>query len=195
LTVAKGTGLSREPRIRAKQEKTLSVYAEQAPRIGADPALDRQAKIIAVERGGYTRPTTDAAKVRQFEKLFKSDAAREYLAELWGIAVEQEPDPVSLAFRMLHEHMMQTDESWGPKDRAVSLAATRQTIAIFVPNQTSKVLTGHVSAKVDRPETYDQEPVMEARSILPAGQTISKPQPPTGGDEDDDGEGDGNDDD
>jgi hypothetical protein len=184
--MAKPTGLSREPRIRAKQEATLSAYAEQAGTIGGDPQADRAAKIVAVERGGYTRAQTEEAKLRQFERLWKSDEARQYLAELWGAAVTQEPDPVSLAFRMLHAHMVQEDESWGPRDRGVSLSASREVIKLFVPAAPTKVLTGHLSAKIERPDTYDQEPVMESRSILPAGTQIAKPTGPTGADDDED---------
>jgi hypothetical protein len=181
-------GLSREPRIRKRQEKTLEVYAEQAPLIGGDPLADKQAMIQAVERGGYTRPSTDEAKVRQFQKLWKSDEAREYLRELWGLAVVDEPDPVSVAFQTVYNHMTQKDESWGPRDRGVSLAASRVVLGIFVPNQTAKVASMHLTAKVERPAEFDREPIMQARGILPAGQTISKPTGPTGGDDDEDDE-------
>jgi len=186
----KGSGLSREPRIRAKQEATLSAYAEQAGTIGGDPQADRAAKIVAVERGGYTRAQTEEAKLRQFERLWKSDEARQYLAELWGAAVTQEPDPVSLAFRMLHSHMVQEDDSWGPRDRGVSLSASREVIKLFVPAAPTKVLTGHLSARVERPAQYDQDQVMQSRSILPAGQKIAKPTGPTGATDDDEEEDD-----
>ena len=164
----------------------LDTYAEQAPFIGADPARDRQAQILAVEKAGYTRATTDQAKVKQFMQLWKSDESRAYLCHLWGLANETEPDPVNLAMRMLREHMVQEDEKWGPPDRAVSLAATRQAIAVFIPAQTSKVATLNLSGKIERPAQFDQEPVMEARAILPAGQTIAKPSGPTGAADDDD---------
>ena len=193
--MAKPTTLSREPRIRAKQLKTLEAYAEQAPLIGGDPAADKAAMIQAVERGGYTRPSTDAAKVKQFMKLWKSDEARAYLCELWGLAIEEQTDqdPVALAMRMIHTHVVQTDDSWGPRDRAVSLSAAKEMVRIFIPQQTSKVATLNLSAKVERPAEYDVEPVMEARTILPAGHQIAKPTGPTGEtddegeDEDDDG--------
>lgn len=191
--MAKPTGLSREPRIRAKQVAVLEHYAEQAGTIGGDPQADRAAKIVAVDRGGYTRAQTEEAKLRQFERLWKSDEARQYLAELWGAAVTQEPDPVSLAFRMLHAHMVQEDESWGPRDRGVSLSASREVIKLFVPAAPTKVLTGHLSAKVERPAAYDTDQPMTARTILPAGTTIAKPTGPTGSDEEEDSD-DGDDD-
>lgn len=177
-------GLSRRAGTRRRQEKVLEAYAEQAASIGGDPERDRQAKIVAVERAGYTRANTDQAKLRQFMRLWKSDESRAYLCELWGMAIEKEPDPVGLAMRMLHEHMVQDDvERWGARDRAVSLAATRTAVAIFIPNQTSKVMTASMSMKVERPAAYDQEPVMAARTILPAGQKLTKPVAPTGGDD------------
>jgi hypothetical protein len=215
----KGTGLSREPRIRAKQTAVLEHYAEQAGTIGGDPQADRAAKIVAVERGGYTRAQTEEAKLRQFERLWKSDEARQYLAELWGAAVTQEPDPVSLAFRMLNEHMTQPvvecsacagdgikevtirgsetyitcpacegagkRGEWGPRERSVSLSATNSIVKLFVPAAPTKVLTGHLSARVERPAAYDTDQPMTARTILPAGTTIAKPTGPTGSDEED----------
>jgi hypothetical protein len=164
--------------------KTLDVYAELAPSIAGDPRADTAAKIQAVERGGYTNLETDAAKLRQFMRLWKSDDCRLYLYERWGLAVEAHPDPVSLAMQMLHEHMVQEDEKWGPPDRGVSLAATRTVVSIFVPAQTSKVLTANLSARVDRPAEYDVDQPMQARTILPAGQKIAKPTGPTGPEED-----------
>ena len=164
----------------------LEHYAEQAGTIGDDKERDRAAQIVAVERAGYTRPSTDKAKVRQFMKLWKSDESRAYLCELWGIHVEADHDPVALAMKMVHEHMVQEDKKWGPPDRAVSLAATREAIRMFIPAQTSKVATLNLSGKIERPAEFDQEPVMESRSILPAGQKIARPVPPPGpGDEDD----------
>jgi hypothetical protein len=188
LVAKKGTGLSREPRIRAKQTATLEAYAEQAASIGGNPEADRRAMIAAVERGGYTRATTDRAKVAQFLKLWKSDEARAYLCELWGAAVEEDHDPVALAMRMVHEHMVQNDPKWGPPDRSVSLSATRVAVQMFIPQQTSKVATLNLSAKVERPAEFDVEPVMQSRTILPAGQTIQKPTGPTGRGDDDEAE-------
>ena len=66
-------------------------------------------------------------------------------------------------------------------------------IKLFVPAQTTKVLTGHLSAKVERPAAYDTDQPMTARTILPAGTTIAKPTGPTGAD-DEEGEDDGEDD-
>jgi hypothetical protein len=171
-------------------ERTMEVYAEQAGTVGGDPERERQAKIVAVERAGYTRAQTEQAKLRQFERLWKSDEARQYLAELWGMAVTEEPDPVSLAFRMLHSHMVQEDESWGPRDRGVSLSASREVIKLFVPAAPTKVLTGHLSAKVERPAAYDTDQPMTARTILPAGTQIAKPTGPTGATDDYEEEGD-----
>jgi hypothetical protein len=203
--------------------KTLDVYAELAPSIAGDPQADTAAKIQAVERGGYTNLETDAAKLRQFMRLWKSDDCRLYLYERWGMAVEAHPDPVSLAMQMLHEHMTQPVDTcgacdgeglkgvtlrgedtfiacpacggsgkrseWGPKDRGVSLAATRTVVSIFVPAQTSKVLTANLSARVDRPAEYDVDQPMQARTILPAGQKIAKPTGPVGSeDEEEDGD-------
>jgi hypothetical protein len=182
--LAKNRGFSKDPRIRARQEGMLEAYAEQVATIGSDPAKDRAAQITAVERK-YSRPQTDEAKLRQFQRLWKSDEAREYLRELWGLAVEEAPDPVSVAFQTVYAHMRQEDESWGPRDRGVSLAASRVVLGIFVPNQTNRTLMGHVSTKIERPETYDQEPAMASRTILPAGTTIAKPTGPTGEADDD----------
>lgn len=192
----KGTGLSREPRIRAKQTATLDAYAEQVATIGGDPVRDRAAMVLAVERN-YTRPQTEAAKVKQFMRLWKSDEARVYLCELWGLAMEPEvdQDPVSLAMRLLHTHAVQEDESWGPRDRGASLAAVRQMVTLFIPAQTTKIASVHMSTRIERPAEFDQEPVMASRTILPAGQTIAQPAPPSGGDEDPDDEGDDDDDD
>lgn len=187
----KGTGLSREPRIRAKQERTIEAYAEQVADIGGDPERDRQAMIVAVERGGYTRPQTDASKLKQFMRLWKSDEARAYMCELWGFAVEEEPDqdPVSLAMRLLHTHAVQTDPSWGPRDRGTSLAAVRQMVTLFIPAQTTKIASVHMSTKIERPAEFSEEPTMMARTILPAGQTITKPVAPSGGNDEDDESG------
>lgn len=171
----------------------LEHYAEQAPFIGDDKERDRSAQIVAVERAGYTRASTDRAKLRQFMKLWKSDESRAYLCHLWGIHVEADHDPVALAMRMVHEHMVQKDEKWGPPDRAVSLAATREAIKLFIPVQTTKILSGHLSAKIERPAQFDQEPVMESRSILPAGQKIAKPVAQSGGDENEEEDEDDND--
>jgi hypothetical protein len=179
-------GFSKDPRFREREMKTLDVYAELAPSIAGDPRADTAAKIQAVERGGYTNLETDAAKLRQFMRLWKSDDCRLYLYERWGMAVEAHPDPVSLAMQMLHEHMVQEDEKWGPPDRGVSLAATRTVVSIFVPAQTSKVLTANLSARVDRPAEYDVDQPMQARTILPAGQKIAKPTGPTGPEDDED---------
>jgi hypothetical protein len=193
--VARNRGFSKDPRIRAKQQKTLEVYAEQVPEIGGDPLADKQAMITAVERAGYIRPTTDSAKVRQFMKLWKSDESRAYLCELWGLAVSEDPDPVSLAMQTLHTHVVQTDETWGPRDRSVSLSAAREMVRLFIPAQTTKILSGHLNAKIERPAEFDIEPVMQARTILPEGQEIAKPVGPTGGDNDDEEEDDPDDDD
>jgi hypothetical protein len=51
----------------------------------------------------------------------------------------------------------------------------------------------NLSAKVERPSEFDVEPSMAARAILPAGQSIVKPEPPPAKDEavdEDDEEGD-----
>lgn len=188
----KGTGLSREPRIRAKQTAVLDAYAEQVADIGGDPERDRQAQIVAVEKGGYTRAQTEAAKVKQFMRLWKSDEARAYLCELWGLAMESEADqdPVSLAMRLLHTHAVQTDESWGPRDRGTSLAAVRQMVTLFIPAQTTKIASVHMSTKIERPAEFDNEPAMTARTILPAGQVIAKPTGPVGEADDDEDEDD-----
>ena len=183
-------GFAKDPRFRGRQEKMLDTYAELAPSIGADPELDRQAQIIAVERAGYTRASTDSAKIKQFMKLWKSDESRAYLCELWGLAVSDDKDPVSLAMQLLHTHAVQTDDSWGPRDRGVSLAATREMVKLFIPAQATKVLQASISAKVERPAQFDQESVMQARTILPAGQVVMPPRPPAGTDEDDDDEDD-----
>ena len=185
--MAKGRGFSTDSRVRERQEKMLQVYAEHAPVIGGDKDKDKAAMIEAVDRSGIDlRLTKPEAKIRKFMRLWKSDESRAYLCELWGMTVTAEPDPVSLAMKMLHEHMVQEDESWGPKDRAVSLSATKEAIKVFIPAQTTKIASLNVSAKIDRPEEFNQEPVMQSRTILPAGQKIAKPTGPTGGDEDDD---------
>jgi hypothetical protein len=188
----KTPGFAKDPRFRRKQEKMLEVYAEQAGTIGGDPERDRAAKIAAVERAGYTRAASDGAKLRQFMQLWKSDEARAYLCQLWGLAIEEEKDgdPVALAMRLLHTHAVQTDESWGPRDRMASLSATREMVRLFIPAQTAKVATLNLSAKVERPAQFDTEPVMQARAILPAGQTIAAPTGPTGADDDDEEEDD-----
>jgi hypothetical protein len=170
------------PKLGPKQKRAVEVYAEQAADVGGNPDADRAAKIVAVERAGFTRAQTEAAKLRQFERLWKSDEARQYLAELWGIAVPDEPDPVSVAFQMLHTHMVQNDETWGARDRATSISASREVIKLFVPAAPTKVLTGHLSARIERPAEFDHEPVMAARTILPAGQKLTAPTGPTGGD-------------
>lgn len=186
--MAKPTGLSREPRIRAKQEKTLEAYAERAAWVAGDHARDQQARIMAVEEGGYTRAQTNEAKLKQFERLWRSDDARQYLAELWSLAVPDQPDPVSVAFQTVYEHMVQNDtDKWGEaRDRSISLSASREVIKLFVPAQTTRVLTGHLSAKVERPAAYDTDQPMTARTILPAGTTIAKPTGPTGSEDDED---------
>jgi hypothetical protein len=189
LTVAKGGGFSKDNRVRARQKKTLDVYAELAPATAGDPAKDRGAMIEAIERGGgYTKYSRDETKVAAFMRLWKSDEARAYLCELWGLAIDEErdQDPVSLAMRLLHTHATQTDESWGPRDRGASLTAVRLMTNLFIPQQTTKIASVHMSTKIERPATYDQEPVMESRSILPAGTKIATPTGPTGADDDDD---------
>jgi hypothetical protein len=190
--VPKVSGFSKDARIRAKQTKMLDAYAEQAGSIGEDKAKDEQAMIVAVERAGYTRATTDRAKIRQFMKLWKSDASRAYLCELWGLAVEPQldRDPVSLAMRLLHEHAVQDDtEKWGPRDRSVSLSATKEMVKLFIPAQTTKVQSLNLSAKIERPAQFDVEPEMKPRAILPAGQQIAATKSPIRqGEEDDDDE-------
>ena len=57
-------------------------------------------------------------------------------------------------------------------------------IRLFIPAQTTKIASVHMSTRIDRPAAYDDEPQMEARSILPAGTKIAKPTGPTGGDDD-----------
>jgi hypothetical protein len=47
------------------------------------------------------------------------------------------------------------------------------------------VLQASISAKVERPAQFDQESVMQARTILPAGQVVMPPRPPAQTDEDD----------
>jgi hypothetical protein len=191
-------GFSKDQRSARKQRKVIEVYAEHIGTIGGDKEKDRTAQIQAVERAGYTRPTTDDAKVRRFMKIYKTDAARQHLAELYSISVPEEPDPVSLSFRLIHEHAVQNNvDYWTApgRDRAISLAATRELVKIFVPNQTSRVATLNLSAKVERPEAYDNEPTMTARTVLPAGQQITKPVAPVEDDEDADDDGDPDDDD
>ena len=175
-------------------EATLDAYAEQVPDIGGDPERDRQAMIEAVERGGYTRAQSDSAKVKQFLRLWKSDEGREYFWNLWTTNLPEAPDPLSLVMSTLYEHVAQNDtEKWGKPSRGESLTATGMLIKLFVPAQTTKVLTGHLSAKVERPAAYDTDQPMTARTILPAGTTIAKPTGPTGAD-DEEGEDDGEDD-
>jgi hypothetical protein len=190
--VAKSKGFSSDPRLRERQQKLLELYAEMAPDIGGDPVKDRQAMIVAVERSGIdTRLSRDSAKVAKFLKLWKSDESRAYFCGLWGVAVPENPDPVDLVMRLLHTHAVQEDESWGPRSRSESLSAVNTMVKLFIPAQTSKTLIGHVTpGKIERPETYNQEPVMESRSILPAGTQIAKPTGPTGSDEDDEEDGD-----
>jgi hypothetical protein len=164
----------------------LEVYAEHAADIGGDKERDQAAMIEAHDRAGYSRAHSEQAKIKKFMQLWKSDEARAYLCTLWGMAIddEQDQDPVSLAMRLLHTHAVQTDESWGPRDRSVSLSAAREMVKLFIPAQTTKILSGHISAKIERPAEFDQEPVMQARTILPAGQTIVKPAAPVESDED-----------
>lgn len=181
-----GKGFSKDSRCRKREEKMLEVYAELAPSIGGDPERDKQAMIESVERAGYSQLTRPESKLRRFMRLWRSDDSRRYLYELWGVAVEDDPDPVSLAMRMLHEHVVQSDAKWGPPDRAVSLAATRQMIAVFIPNQTSKVLQASFSTRVERPAEFDTDQPMQARAILPAGEKIAKPTGPTGTAQEDD---------
>ena len=173
-------GFSKDPRIRGRQQKMLEVYAEQAPFIGGDRDRDREAMMTAVDRAGYMKTTRDQAKIALFMKLWKSDEARAYIHELWGLAVDAEPDPVSFAMRMLYTHAAQEDEEWGPRDRATSLAATREIVRIFVPAQTAKVATLNLSARVSRPAEFDTEPVMQSRTILPLGKRLPNQAPPWG---------------
>lgn len=196
MNAYKARGFSKDPRIRERQQRVLEVYAELAPFIAGDKALDRAAMITAVERAGYTRLARPESKLAQFMRLWKSDESRAYLCHLWGLAVEDEADqdPVSLAMRMIHEHIVQTDDSWGPRDRAVSLAATNQLVKMVIPQQTSKVATLNLSAKVERPAEFDTDQPMQARAILPAGEKIAKPTGPTGSDDDDDDESEDDDD-
>ena len=183
--MAKNRGFSKDPRIRAKQQTAVNAYLEQAADIGGDPERDREAKIMAVERAGYTRATRDKAKVAKFMAIWKSDETRKYVFDWYALSVPDDPDPVSVALRTIHLHTVQDDDSWGPRDRAVSLAAARELVRIFVPPHMSKVATLNLSAKVERPAEFDLEPVMQSRTILPAGQEIAKPTGPTGADDDD----------
>ena len=134
----------------------LDAYAEQAEWIGADPERDRQAKIQAVERAGYTHLTKDESKLKAFMALWKSDESRLYLVQHWALEISEDPDPVSLVMRLLHTHAVQTDESWGERSRSESLAAVREMAKLFIPAQTAKVAPMNLSAKIERPADYDQ---------------------------------------
>jgi hypothetical protein len=177
-------------RVAQKHRAVIEAYAEQAGEIGGDPARDKAAQIEAIDRAGYTRFTRPEAKLAFFRKLWKTDEARMYMLELWGVATEDEEDPVSLSLRLLRTHAVQEDESWGPRSRSESLSAIRQMTQIFVPNQTTKIDQRSVSVRVERPAQFDTEPVMEARSILPEGQNIAKNVTPSGPGDEEDGEDD-----
>jgi hypothetical protein len=66
-------------------------------------------------------------------------------------------------------------------------------VKLFIPAQATKVLQASISAKVERPAQFDQEPVMQARTILPAGQVVMPPRPPTTTDDDEEGSDDDDD--
>jgi hypothetical protein len=214
----KGTSVrNKGAAVRAREERVLDAYVEQAPWVGGDPERDKQAMITAVDRAGPVRLTRDETKLSYFRRLWKSDEAREYMRASWAFEIEEAPDPVSLVMRTVFEHMTQPvttcgacagegikevrdgesfvacpacqgtgkRSDWGPRDRGTSMAATNAAIKMFIPTQTSVSKNLNLSAKIERPEQFDQEPTMRSRTILPAGQKITKPSAPTGADDDD----------
>lgn len=178
---------------RHRQQKAIDAYVEQAGQIGSDREKDKAAKVVAMDRAGFVHFETPEAKVRHFNRIWRGDDTRQYLCECWGFANEDDPDPISFAMRWYREHVEQKDPRWGDPDRGQSLAALAGMTKIFIPTQTAKVATLSLSAKVERPAEFDVEPEMQARAILPAGQSIVKPEPPPAKDEagdEDDEEGD-----
>jgi hypothetical protein len=148
-------------------------YCEEAGEIGLDAERDRAAKLRALERGGYTRAVSEKARLRKFSQIWNGDAARELLAQTWGFAVPEAPDPLAVMQRTLYEHMTQRDESWGPRDRSASLAAVAQAGKMFVPQQTVRVDSRSVVARVDRPLGLD-EPKMVARTLGVEAPVVAK---------------------
>lgn len=186
----KTSGFSKDDRFRTREEKALEIYVGQADFIGNDPERDRLAKIEAVDRSGNRRLTNADAKIKWFNRLWKSDEVREYMREIWAFEIEEDPDPISLIMRMVKEHMVQDNSKWGPPDRSVSMQATNAAIKMFIPTQTTVSKNLNLTAKLERPEQLDQERPMVSRTVLPAGQKITKPAAPTGADEESDDEDD-----
>lgn len=174
---------------RHRQQKAIDAYVEQAGQIGLDREKDKAAKVVAMDRAGFVHFETAEAKVRHFNRIWRGDETRQYLCDIYAMGVPEDPCPVSLVGRVLREHALQTDPSWGPRDRTASLSAVAQLTKIFIPTQTAKVATLSLSAKVERPAEFDVEPEMQARAILPAGQVIAKPERSDPGDDEDEGEG------
>jgi len=178
---------------RTRQFKAVDAFLEQADAIGADPVKDRAAKIQAIKRAGFVQFQTEEAMIRHFDRIWRGDDTRAYICQQYAMAFEEDPCPISFYARVVRGHMLQEDPAWGPKDRGTSLQAAAQFAKVFIPTQTSKVATLNLSARVERPAEFDVEPEMQARAILPAGQSIVKPEPPPAKDEDgdeDDEEGD-----
>lgn len=181
------TPTARETRLR--HEKVVLAYAEEAGEIGIDPEKDRAAQIRAMERGGYTKHTTERGRLRKFKAIWGSDASRELLYRVWGFEIPEAPDPLAVMQRVLYEHMTQTDESWGPRDRGASLQAVAQASKMFVPAQTAKIDKRTIVAHVDRPQEFAGGGAMTARNVLASttgvGVTTSEPAGDDEEDEDD----------
>jgi hypothetical protein len=185
-------------RTRLRHEAVVLAYCEEAGEIGLDPERDRAAKLRALERGGYTRAVNEKVRLRKFSQIWNGDAARELIADVWAMTVPEAPDPIAVMQRTLYEHMTQNDPSWGERDRSASLAAVAQAGKMFVPQQTVRVDSRSVVARIDRPAQYE-EPTMISRPLGDTPKAVAAPvgATPVGAtpvvaepDDDDDDEGD-----
>jgi hypothetical protein len=156
-------------------DRAVDLYLEEvsAGRAGT-PESDRAAKLKAVGESGILGthvPKDEGERVRSFDRLLRAPDVNRYIVEMWGIAVEDD-NPVQRYMRKIDEHAMQGN------DPRLSLDASKFALSKMLAPPTQRIQSASVVAHVTRPAEFDNEPLMESRSILPAGQHITKPPAP-----------------
>lgn len=154
----------------------------------SDPASVAAAKARAIEKAGYggTRVQSLEARKKAFENIWRHPTTTQYLAELWGVTVREEP--IGRYARRLDEIIMQP--RWKEKDPKLALSAIKFALTTLLPPKVARLQAEHLHGQLsDPPPGFDDSPKMVSTPVISPEQRaarLASDPPESSGDEGDD---------
>ena len=154
--------------MKQRHKKVVDIFLSDAEKIDLrDKGALERTKAEAIEKSGFKGslcPKDPAKRAAMFDQIWKNPHTSQYVADLWGFALD-EPEPLTRYAKRLDELAMQTES---PK---LALESIKFIVTTLLPPKVSRIqaehLHGHLS---DPPASYDQSPKMVATAVISAEQ-------------------------